>query len=90
MTSDSLSGTTSCSALRSLSTAKEELELPVELEAEDEAAPVEERPAPDAPVAPEPVELAELVVLDALLVPVPETDSPTSPLSVTSVPLIGA
>jgi hypothetical protein len=87
--SDSLSGTTSCIELRSLSTANEELE-----EESPEAvllfdAPVVERPV--APVAPVPVAPDELLALDdALVVPLPETTSPTWPASETIVPLSGA
>jgi hypothetical protein len=87
--SDSLNATTSCIELRSLRTANEELEEPpVLLEALE---PVAERPVAEAPAAP--VELAvdpldEL--LDALVVPLPETTSPTWPESETIVPLSGA
>ena len=83
MISDSLSGTTSSSVSRSLSTAKAELEeLPEPvLELPVPVLPVEAR-APVAPVAPAAPaeELDELVLLAAaLLVPSPETVSPTSP-----------
>jgi hypothetical protein len=78
-TSDSLSGAISCIELRSLRTANEELD---ELAEEDELAaeepPVAERPVAAAPVPVElePDPLAELL-LDPLVVPLPETTSPT-------------
>src|SRR4030088_1230845 len=72
--SDSLSGTTSCIDSRWLSTAKAPLEEPVEPLDEDEA-PAEEAPAEEAPLVP----VEELELLEALVVPVPETVSPTSP-----------
>jgi hypothetical protein len=88
--SDSLSGTTSFISLRSLSTANELLEEPDEPELDEL---LEEPPAPAvlAPVA-EPLPDEELLSeeLDALLVPPPETVSPTSPESETIVPLSGA
>jgi hypothetical protein len=77
--------------LRSLSTANAELEEPVELDALD--APVVERPAALvalAPVAlaPDPVEA--LLELEDLVVPPPDTTSPTWPESETIVPFSGA
>jgi hypothetical protein len=90
--SDSLNGTTSCIELRSLRIAKAELEELVLLEvlaALD--APVAERPVAPASLAPDPLApdpLEEL--LEALLVPLPETTSPTWPESETIVPLSGA
>lgn len=90
--SDSLRGTTSCIVLRSLRTANAELE---ELDAAEELdeleAPVALRPlAPvaPAPLAPDPLE--ELLELEALVVPLPDTTSPTCPDSETIVPLSGA
>ena len=89
--SDSLSGTTSFIELRSLSTAKDELVEPLEPEFELDELPVEPPPAP-SPAA----SVAELLdeepseLLDALLVPPPETVSPTSPESETIVPSCGA
>jgi hypothetical protein len=78
--------------LRSLSTAKDVLEeLPDELE--DPAAPLVDDEPPAAPFAdPVPLEelLEELLVVDAFVVPVAETVSPTSPESVTIVPSSGA
>lgn len=82
--SDSLSGTTSCIELRLLITAKEELEELLDDSAEllgDEALLVGEAEA---------LLLEELLALDALVVPVAETVSPTSPESVTIVPSSGA
>lgn len=83
--SDSLRGTTSCIAERSLNTANaefEELEEPEEGEPDelDEPAPVrplldEEAPAAAAALDPDPLE--ELLVLEALVVPLPDTISPT-------------
>ncbi len=91
--SDSLRGATSSIELRSLSTAKEELEEEEELE--ELAAPVAlapvapvRAPVVAAPVVEDPLE--ELDELDALVVPVPETVSPTWPESVTIVPSWGA
>ena len=92
--SDSLNATTSCSDSRSLRTAnadEPEDEPWPELE---EAAADDEPPAddftPPAPPVDEPP-LDELPVLAAaFVVPVPETVSPTSPESVTIVPLVGA
>jgi hypothetical protein len=80
--------------LRSLRTANAELE---ELDALEEleallVAPVAERPVAPVPapavLAPEPPD--ELLELDALVVPLPETTSPTWPDSETIVPLSGA
>jgi hypothetical protein len=73
-TSDSLSGTTSCIELRSLRTAKGELEEAPEPE---EPEPLE-RALEEAPAAAEP-ELDSLpaLALVALVVPPPETVSPT-------------
>lgn len=81
--SDSLSPTTSCIELRLLITAKDELEELLDDSAEllgDELLLVGE------------VEelLLEELLLDALVVPVAETVSPTSPESVTIVPSSGA
>ena len=80
--SDSLRATTSCIELRSLSTANEELEEPEEelddLEALDE--PVVAPPAAEAPPvadAPVPDPLVEELLLEALVVPPPDTVSPT-------------
>ena len=90
-TSDSLSGTTSCMELRSVSTAKAELDELVEDEAAD--APVVLARAPAAPVADAPVPeepLEELEELVALVVPLAETSSPTCPFSEAIVPLSGA
>jgi hypothetical protein len=92
--SDSLSATTSCIEERSLSTAKaelEELEEPEPEEDEEEVPPVERPVAAEEPVAelPDPEELEELL-LEALVVPLPETTSPTCPESETIVPLCGA
>lgn len=76
-TSDSLSGTTSFIELRSLRIANAELEEPEPLEEELEeldepaAAP---RPADEPPAADSP---EELLALEALVVPPPETVSPT-------------
>jgi hypothetical protein len=91
-TSDSLSGTTSSIEPRSLSTANEELE-----ELDDEP---EELEAPAAAPAEPPGELADdpppeelllpALLLDALVVPVADTVSPTSPDSAAIVPLSGA
>ena len=81
--SDSLSGTTSCIELRLLITAKEELEELLDDSVEllgDE---------PPLLGAAEELLLDELL-LDALVVPVAETVSPTSPESVTIVPSSGA
>lgn len=92
--SASLRATTSCIELRSLSTAKAELEDPVDpVAALVLAVPAAERPVEAAPLAadaldPEPV--AELPELDALVVPLPETTSPTCPDRETIVPLCGA
>ncbi len=60
-------------------------------ELEELAAPVAERPEPEPPVAPvaldpDPVAL----LLDALVVPLPETTSPTWPERDTIVPSSGA
>ncbi len=78
--------------LRSLSTAKAELE-PVE-EPLDEPPVLEELVAllELVAVAPAPVdvEAADEEELEALLVPEPETVSPTSPERETIVPLLGA
>jgi hypothetical protein len=53
--------------------------------------PVAERPlAPVAPAALESDPLEELLELDALVVPLPETTSPTWPESETIVPVSGA
>jgi hypothetical protein len=91
-TSDSLSGTTSFIALRSLSTANAELDELDEAAPEDAFAlvpPVAPLPPPasaaDAPPPEDPS--AEL---EALLVPPPEAVSPTSPDNETIVPLSGA
>ncbi len=92
-TSDSLSGTTSFIALRSLSTANEELDEPVEPEedeADELAPPVAADPRPLAPVVPSLLPDEACDALDARLVPPPETVSPTSPESETIVPLSGA
>jgi hypothetical protein len=79
-------------ALRSLRTAKAELVLepePVEEELEAVAARVlVAAPAPAVVLEPVPVE--EELPVEALLVPPPETVSPTSPESETIVPLLGA
>jgi hypothetical protein len=88
--SDSLNATTSCIELRSLRTANEELEeSPELLEALE---PVAERPvaAPAAPVELAADPLEELPVLEALVVPLPDTTSPSWPESETIVPLSGA
>ena len=88
--SDSLSGTTSCIELRSLSTANDEPdELPDELDEDAPDEPPATRSRPLAPVA-EPAAAEELLALDAFVVPVAETVSPTSPESVTIVPSCGA
>jgi hypothetical protein len=71
--------------VRSLNTAKAELEEPEEPDDEEEpdelAEPAAERPALDeeepAPVALDPDPLEELLVLDAFVVPLPDTISPT-------------
>ena len=90
--SDSLSGTTSCIEERSLRTANAELE---ELdEEEDDLEELEElvappsAEAPPAAVVPDPLE--ELLLLEALVVPLPATTSPTWPVSETIVPSSGA
>jgi hypothetical protein len=93
-TSDSLSGTTSWIELRSLRTANPELEelelleLPVALEELPPVAVLPEDVPVAAPLEAVPPEEDELV--EALLVPAPETVSPTSPLRDTIVPLCGA
>jgi hypothetical protein len=81
-TSDSLSGTTSCIELRSERTANAELEEPEEdeepvvlAEPVAERAPPVEAPAAPALLDPDPAE--ELLVLEALVVPLPDTVSPT-------------
>jgi hypothetical protein len=81
--------------LRSLRTAKAELEVleePLELlEEEPEAVAARVLVAAPAPaVVLEPVPLAEELPVEALLVPPPETVSPTSPESETIVPPLGA
>jgi hypothetical protein len=60
----------------------------VELLAVLEVRPVVEAP----PAAPEPLDvvLEELAAVEAFVVPVPETFSPTSPDSETTVPFVGA
>jgi len=78
-------------------TANDELAEP-ELDEPDEPEepPLDEAPAPDlapadAPDDPDPEPLDEPpLLLVALVVPVPETLSPTSPDSETIVPLVGA
>jgi hypothetical protein len=62
------------------------------LEAVELDAPVAERPveAAPAPVALDPDPLEALLELEALVVPLPETTSPTWPESWTIVPLSGA
>ena len=81
--SDSLSGTTSCIELRSLRIAKEELEELEESEDLDELldapAPAPAAEAPPAAAVPVPVpDPPEEELLDeALVVPPPETVSPT-------------
>jgi hypothetical protein len=86
-TSDSLSGTTSFIELRSLSTANDELEELVEdEELLEPVAPAAAPPVPEEEPVPEELSLP----LDALLVPPPETVSPTSPPSETIVPFSGA
>ena len=92
-TSDSLSGTTSCIELRSERTANAD-ELELEEDAVDELVElprVLEAPAPPAaPVvlAADPPE--ELLAVEALVVPPPDTVSPTCPDSETIVPSSGA
>ena len=89
--SDSLSATTSCIELRSLSTANDELaELEDPVDPVELLDPVADRlaEAPVAPVALDPLD--ELLALDALVVPLAETTSPTWPESETMVPLSGA
>jgi len=88
--SDSLNATTSCIELRSLRTAKEELEESPELL--DVLEPVAGRPvaALAAPVELAADPLEELPVLEALVVPLPDTTSPSWPESETIVPLSGA
>ena len=77
--------------LRSVSTAKAELEEPVEAVEAADAPVVLERalaaPAADVPVPEEPLEELED---GALVVPLAETSSPTWPLSDAIVPLSGA
>jgi hypothetical protein len=93
MISDSLSATTSCIELRSLSTANAELEEDPEEPEESLEAPPAVRPtaeAPVAPVAPLSEPLDELLELDPFVVPLPETTSPTCPESETIVPFSGA
>ena len=93
--SDSLSGTTSSIVDRSLRTAKADELFEVEAELEDvfeleEPTPVSaERTVEEPPVDDDPLPLVEELLLP-LLVPPPETVSPTSPLSETIVPLLGA
>jgi hypothetical protein len=93
--SDSLSATTSCIEERSLSTAKAELEVLEEPEPEDEeedaALPAERAVVAEPPAVelPDPEELEELL-FEALVVPLPDTTSPTCPESETIVPLSGA
>jgi hypothetical protein len=92
--SDSLSATTSCIEDRSLRTANAELE---ELDEEEDdleeldeplAPPSAEAPVAAAPVsAPDPL---EELLLEALVVPLGETTSPTWPVSETIVPSSGA
>jgi hypothetical protein len=86
----------SCIEERSLSTAKDELEELEEFEALEELdAPVaadrpeEEALPPDAEV-PDPDDPDELLLLDALVVPLADTTSPTCPESETIVPSPGA
>jgi hypothetical protein len=70
-----------------LSTAKDELEELLE-ELDDPVELLGDEVLPVAPV--EELLLEELLVLDAFVVPVAETVSPTSPESVTIVPSCGA
>ena len=88
--SDSLRATTSCIELRSLRTANEELDDPLD-PAEVVLEPVEPV-AERAPVAAAALELESLdeLLLDAFVVPLPVTTSPTCPESETIVPLSGA
>jgi hypothetical protein len=86
--SDSLSGTTSSIEPRSLSTAKELEDEPLEELVVEDVVPVEEAPA--SPLAEDPLLLEEDSEEDGLLLPPPDTVSPTSPESVTIVPLLGA
>jgi hypothetical protein len=91
--SDSLSGTTSCIEPRSLSTAKDELgELEDPEPDADEELPVALAPALVPLLLEEPLPLLLLLVLlvEAFVVPVAETFSPTSPESATIVPSSGA
>lgn len=92
--SDSLRATTSCIEERSLNTAKDVLE---ELEESEELdvleAPVVERPveAPPAAEVPDPEDPdPEELLLEALVVPLADTTSPTWPASETIVPVSGA
>jgi hypothetical protein len=89
--SDSLSGTTTCIELRSLRTAKEELDEALEAVLVLDV-PVVDRAAvaPVAAAALDPESPEELLELDAFVVPLPETTSPTCPESETIVPLSGA
>ena len=101
--SDSLSGTTSCIELRSLRTANavlaeldppeepDALEEPEELDEPAPERPEEEAPVPDPDDAdPEDPDPLEEPALEALVVPCAETSSPTSPVSETIVPVLGA
>ena len=84
--------------VRSLNTANaelEELEAPDEEEPDEVDEPVAERPlldeeAPAAPAALDPDPLEELLALEALVVPLPDTTSPVWPESETIVPSSGA
>jgi hypothetical protein len=81
---------------RSLKTAKALLEEPEDEEELEEPvvpvelAPVAERPEPLAADVPDPDEPEEELLLEALVVPLAETTSPTWPESVTIVPSCGA
>jgi hypothetical protein len=78
--SDSLSGTTSCIELRSLRTAKaelDELEEPDELDEPEELERPLDEEAPAAPAVLDPDPLEELLLLEALVVPLADTVSPT-------------
>ena len=96
--SDSLKGTTSCIEERSLSTANAELDEPVEPEPDEPEDPEEDAAAPEraeeeallAPDALDPDEPEEPPALEARVVPLADTTSPSSPESETIVPLSGA
>ncbi len=79
-------------AVRSLSTANAELEELDEPAAEEPEELEELAPArvAEAPVALDPDPLDELLALEALVVPLAETTSPTCPDSETIVPSWGA